>query len=626
MNVIGTAGHVDHGKSSLVKALTGVDPDRLAEEKRRGMTIELGFAEWRLRSGRRIGIVDVPGHQRLVRTMVAGAHAIDLVLLVVAADSGVMPQTREHLDICELLGVQHAVVALTKLDLVDEETASIAAAEVTELLASTPLRDARIVATSTVTGAGLRELEAAVDVVLAQLPARVDIGCPRLFVDRAFSVAGFGPVVTGTLEGGSLRTGADVTLLPDDLRARVRGLERFGEHVDSAPSGGRTAVNLAGVERERLRRGMAVTLPGGLRCTRRLDVELRCMPASPVPIHHGAELRMHLGTTETTARVWLLSGKQVDPGHTGFAQLSLGTALPSAPRDRLVLRRPSPAATVGGGVVLDVAPRRRRRGDSAAATALAVRRDASPPQLVALALDDQRLGAEVPALARLAGLGNAPTEQALRAMGEAALHIGRRWITARRWRELADASSALLRAYHQADPLSPGMPREEWRTRMRLPASLGAEIAHRLAAERHLEERGAAVAIPGLAARVDPASRATAESVAQLLAARGLDAPSTAELRGAGMTTGILRLLVDEGRAIRLSADLVISTGTYATARGRIKEHLSVHGPATVAALRDAVGATRRVVVPLLERLDAEGVTLREGDVRRLRAKSGVGG
>ncbi|HEY6378578.1 MAG TPA: selenocysteine-specific translation elongation factor, partial [Candidatus Dormibacteraeota bacterium] len=326
MNVVGTAGHVDHGKSALVKALTGVDPDRLAAEKQRGMTIELGFAEWRLRSGRQVGIVDVPGHQRLVRTMVAGAHAIDLVLLAVAADSGVMPQTREHLEICGLLGVGSAVVALTRLDLVDEEMVAVAADEVRELLAPTPLRDAPIVGTSTVSGAGLAELDAAVDMLLARLPPHSDLGRPRLFVDRVFSMPGFGPVVTGTLEGGGLRTGAEVTMLPDGTRARIRGLQQFGGTVESAPPGGRTAVNLAGVERDRLRRGLALALPQSLRCTRRLDVELHCVSGSPVPIRHGTELHLHLGTTETTARVWLLESAELAPGQTGFAQLGLGAA------------------------------------------------------------------------------------------------------------------------------------------------------------------------------------------------------------------------------------------------------------------------------------------------------------
>ncbi|HEY6377546.1 MAG TPA: SelB C-terminal domain-containing protein, partial [Candidatus Dormibacteraeota bacterium] len=345
---------------------------------------------------------------------------------------------------------------------------------------------------------------------------------------------------------------------------------------------------------------------------------------SPVPIRHGTELHLHLGTTETTARVWLLESAELAPGQTGFAQLGLGAALPGAPGDRVVLRRPTPAATVGGGAVLDVAPRRHRRHDATVGAALAERRDAGPAELVALVLRDQRLGAEAATLACLGGMGTALCERALRKMGPHALQLGRRWIAPARWDELAASSTRLLTAHHQADPLSPGMPREEWRTRLRLTATLGADVAHRLVAEGRLEEHGAVVALPGLGVRVDASSRSSAEAVADLLSARGFDAPSTGELRAAGLTPGLLRLLIAEDKAVRLSAEVVISAEAYGLARRRVEAHLAAHTSATVAALRDAVGATRRVMLPLLERLDADGLTLRDGDVRRLRRPLGV--
>jgi selenocysteine-specific elongation factor len=619
-HVVGTAGHVDHGKSSLVLALTGTDPDRLAEEKRRGMTIELGFAEWTLPSGDRVGVVDVPGHRRFIRTMVAGAAGIDLVLLVVAADEGVMPQTREHLAICELLGASHAVVALTKADLVDEEMLELARAEVVEVISRSALGSAEIVACSSVTGAGLAELAQATERALASVPARADLGRPRLHVDRAFAMAGFGTVVTGTLEGGTLRVGDEVALLPTTRRARVRGLQHHGDDVRAAEPGRRTAVNLVGVGHREVSRGMALVRPGSLAATARLDAAIQVLPASPAPLRHRGPVVVDLGTAEVSAQVWLLDGAEIAPGESGFAQLHLDAPVAAAHHDRFVLRRATPPATLGGGIVLDVAPRRHRRRDPAVASSLSRRQAEGIDTVVLEELRKQRLGSELGALGRAAGVDRRLVEEALRALRDHAVAVGSRWFASDRLEELRQRSTAVLEAFHAAEPLRAGMPREEWRSRLRLPAALSAEIGHRLAAEQALVETGGTVSLPGRGRSVSDAARDAADAILQRLGTRPLDPPSIPELRGEGLTPQLLRHLVEEGQLVRLSDDLVLTAAAYAGARERVAEHLRAHGEATVAELRDALGATRRVVVPLLENLDAARLTLRVGDRRRLRA------
>ncbi len=622
--VVGTAGHVDHGKSSLVLALTGTDPDRLPEEKRRGMTIDLGFAEWILPGGERVGVVDVPGHSRLVRTMVAGAQGVDLVLLVVAADEGVMPQTREHLAICELLGTRDAVVALTKADLVDAETLALAAAEVSEVIETSALRGAAVVPCSAVARSGLDRLGAAVEQRLRAAPARPDLGRPRLFIDRSFSLPGFGPVVTGTLEGGALHTGEEITVLPGGERCRIRGLQRHGEMVSRAEAGGRTAVNLAGIDRDRLHRGAALTLPGSLATPRRIDVRLRAARDAPAPVRHGAVLSLHLGTAEAGCRVWLLEGDEVEAGGEAFAQLTLAGTVPAAPGDHFVLRRPTPAATLGGGEILDVAPRRHRRRDPAVAEQLGRRGGATGAALVALELARHAGGVEAGPLARSAGIGRRQLESALQELGTEVVTLGRRRLSRERWEALAASSTALLDTFHGAQPLAAGMAREEWRSRLRLTATVAADVAHRLAAAGRLEERGPDVALPGRGRSVDAGARRSAEAVAALLEARHLDPPAAAELQAAGATPALLRLLGEEGRAVRISDGVVLSAAAFAQARAAVEAALRVRGSATVAELRDAVGATRRLMVPLLEHLDRTRVTVRTGDTRRLRQQPGT--
>src|SRR5437660_11405780 len=365
--VIATAGHVDHGKSTLIKALTGIDPDRLREERERGMTIDLGFAWLGLPEGGEVGIVDVPGHQDFSRNRLAGVGPVDAVLLVVALDEGVMPQTREHLAILGVLGVDRAVVALTKRDLVDEEWAALARADVAAALRGTPLAGAPMIDVSATAKTGLADLVAALESVLATAPARRDLGRPRLAIDRAFTLTGFGTVVTGTLVDGAFAVGDEIEILPTGQRARVRGIQTHKRALDSASSGSRVALNLAGVEKVELERGMVVVRPGALTPVSVLSARIEVLGSAMEALRHDEAVKVHAGTAEIMARVSLLEGATLDPGTSGWVQLRLATPLAVAVGDRFVLRRPSPPETLGGGAVADITGERMRRRREAVA-------------------------------------------------------------------------------------------------------------------------------------------------------------------------------------------------------------------------------------------------------------------
>ncbi|MEO7001807.1 MAG: selenocysteine-specific translation elongation factor, partial [Ktedonobacterales bacterium] len=365
MSCIGTAGHVDHGKSTLVTALTGIDPDRLAEEKARGMTIDLGFAWITLPSGREASIVDVPGHESFIKNMLAGVGGIDVALLVIAADEGVMPQTDEHLAILDLLRVHSGVVALTKCDLVEDDWLDLVLEEVAERLKPTTLANAPLIPCSAVTREGLPELLTALDAALAASPTRRDIGRPRLPVDRVFTISGFGAVVTGALQDGELRVGQEVELLPSSRRARIRGLQTHKQQIEVGQPGSRIAVNLAGISKNEIARGETLAIPGHLRPTTAVDVRLEVIASAPRPIQHNALLDLYVGAAETPARVILLDANELQPGASGWAQLRLAHPLTATRGDRFILRVPSPSLTIGGGQIVEAHTRRHKRHDTA---------------------------------------------------------------------------------------------------------------------------------------------------------------------------------------------------------------------------------------------------------------------
>ncbi len=633
--ILGTAGHIDHGKTSLCHALTGVDTDRLPEEKARGITIELGFAPLDLPDGTRLGMVDVPGHEGLVRTMVSGAAGIDLLLLVVAADEGVMPQTREHLAICELLGITRAVVALTKVDLVDEDVADLAEEEVATLLAQTPLARAPIVRVSAVTGAGLDPLRAALAELALAAEARTPrAGPPRLPVDRCFEMRGFGPVVTGTLIGGPLHVGDAVTLLPDDRRARVRGLHSHGVAVEVAQPGTRCAVNLSGVALELLSRGLVLTAPDALAPTSTIDARVDWLAEAP-PVEEPTPVSLLAGTAERLARIAPIGEPVLAPGTSAFARLHLTAPMALLPGDRFVLRgfaRTAIGATLGGGTVLDVSPPHRRRSDTELVAELEelARRDAETDVRVRvrragfagitraeLACETGRVSEEIAAVTLSACASGALVSAGERVLDPAAF--------ARLGRELV----AALDAYHAAEPLRPGM--SVGSLRGTLPENVSPEVTQ--VALEYLASAGE-IAIESDHVRrskhqptLDPAAQKACDAIAALLAAAALEAPSLRDVAShvalsEAAARDLLAYLEREHRLVRARPDLWFDVRAVEALRSRVRAYFESHDELDTPAYKALIGTSRRTAVPLMELLDAERLTVRRGEVRRLRDRA----
>jgi selenocysteine-specific elongation factor len=607
--VVGTAGHIDHGKSTLITALTGIDPDRLAEEKRRGMTIDLGFAHMVMPSGREIGIVDVPGHARFMRNMLAGAYGLDAVLLVVAADEGVMPQTREHLEILDLLEVKRGLVVLTKADLVDEAWLDLVAAEVRETTAGTTLAAADVIPVSALGGQGLPALINALDALLDGAESRSDLGRPRLPIDRVFTMSGFGTVVTGTLVDGKLSVGDEVEVVPRGRLARIRGLQRHNQSVKSASPGMRVAVNLSGVDKSDVARGDVLARPETLPSTRRLDAHIRVLESSPRALRHGAEVLLHTGTAEVGCRVIVLAGDAVEPGHEGWVQLYLERAIAAAVNDRFVLRVPSPAVTVAGGRFVDVAPRRHPRHDAAVSESLERR---AAGEGLEEELRKYSRGVSVAALMK-ATMASEPDITSLDAK-----RFGDWIIATEAWRRLAEHATKEVSAYHAAHPLRPGMAREELRNRLRLHASSFPAALAALVTEGTLEDHQGAISTPDHRVAID-ASDGPPGKLLDLLGRTPFAPPSLGDaMQQSGAGPEVVRALAQSGAIVRLSDDIAFTRDGYASAVEIVKELIGATGSVTVAQLRDRMGASRRPVLALLEHLDGTKVTRRVGDQRIL--------
>jgi selenocysteine-specific elongation factor len=607
--VVGTAGHIDHGKSTLVTALTGIDPDRLAEEKRRGMTIDLGFAHMVLPSGREIGIVDVPGHARFMRNMLAGTHGLDAVMLVIAADEGVMPQTREHLEIVDLLDVRRGIVLLSKVDLVDEAWLELVTAEIKETLEGTTLEGADVLPVSAVTGQGLDQLRAALDGLLDGAPPRVDVGRPRLPIDRVFTMSGFGTVVTGTLVDGSISVGDELEAVPRGRLVRVRGLQRHNRNVDSASPGSRLAVNVSGVEKNELARGDVLSPPPMLQSTRRVDAHVRVLSSAPRALRHGAEMMLHTGTTEVGCRVIVLATDAIEPGGDGWVQLYLERAIAAAAGDRMVLRVPSPPLTLAGGTIVDVAPRKHSRHDAEVGESL-----------------DRRAAGDVlqeelrkyPRGVTLAALLKATMAHESEVKGLRARRIGE-WLYAdEAWNAIAERAVAEIAAFHAAHPLRAGMAREELRSRLRLPSTSFPAVLASLVTDGVLEERDGGIAAPNHRVTID-SSDGPAARLLRALGDHPFAPPSLTEaMQQTGAGPEVVRALAQRGDLVRVSEDIAFTKDAYLKAVDAVKEVIVTTGSITVAQLRDRMGASRRPVLALLEHLDSEKVTRRVGDQRVL--------
>ena len=620
--VVGTAGHIDHGKSSLVKALTRIDPDRLDEEKRRGMTIDLGFAYMDLPSGRHVGLVDVPGHQRFLKNMLAGVHGMDAVLLVVAADEGPMPQTREHLAIIDLLGIQHGVVVLSKADLVDSEWLRLMRDEVSAMLRGSSLRNAAIVSLSSTTGEGLEGLCLALDEELGRTFSRPDLGRPRLPVDRAFGMPGFGTVVTGTLVGGALRQGDELTILPGDRRVRVRGLQQHNQPVEEALPGSRTAVNLAGVDRNQVRRGDVLVIPGTVQSSRRIDARLTVLDGAPHPLRHRARLLMYHETAEIPVEVNLLDSDELAAGERGWAQLYTMEPAVAIAGDRFIIRLPSPPTTLAGGVIVDTVPRRHRRHDRQVIEELVSREAGDPLTSVELELAKHPSGIEAAPLSRIVALSPetlAATLERLALEGRVR-QMGPLLVTQAAHRRLQNAVSQELLGFHAAQPLRPGMPREALRSRLALNPAIFQALLATLRADGVLVETASEVALAGHRLELTEQQSAAAVATIQALDSQPFSPPLLGELaQRYGLTPALIQHLINQGEIVRVSDEVVFSREAVSLALARFRTYLGSSPGLSVAAARDLLGSSRRYVLPLLEWLDAQRITRRVGDDRILR-------
>ena len=612
--ILGTAGHIDHGKTTLVRALTGVDTDRLPEEKRRGITIDLGFAPLVLDGVGTVGVVDVPGHEAFVRTMVAGATGIDLALLVVAADEGVMPQTREHLAILSLLGVRSGVVALTKCDLVDADWLALVEEDVRGSLGGTALADAVLVPVSATTGAGLDALRSALRAATLEIPARAADDVFRLPIDRAFTVKGTGTVVTGTVWSGALGRDATVRLLPADQPIRVRGLHAHGRAVDRVQAGDRAALALAGVDLEQVGRGAVLVQGSAWRATRVLRADVALLADAPRALGPRSRVRLHLGTSEVSARL-VVPGGTLAPGARASARVVLDEPIVARAGDRFVLRAASPVATLGGGVVLDpLAPLRARAWPA---------EDRSPATLLArVVLESGAAGVPLSDLAVRLGVVPARASELVQAAG--GWRVGERLVAEEARDALATEALGALETFHAGHPLEPGAPLQWLRSRLRAPEEIGSALLATLAASGVINIDQGMVRAAGFAPRLNAAQDSLRAALLAALEAAGQEPPSLDELAASlrvetTALSSLARLLAREGALVAVEPTRYYTAGTVAGLLDRLRSGMQAAADYGPADLREMLGFSRKFLIPFLEYTDRTGHTVRDGAGRRRR-------
>jgi selenocysteine-specific elongation factor len=632
MAIIGTAGHIDHGKTALIKALTGIDTDRLKEERERGISIDLGFAYFDLEGDERAGVVDVPGHERFIRNMLAGAHGMDLVLLVVAADDGVMPQTEEHLDILHLLGVSRGIVVISKIDLVDAARRAQVREEVEILLAGTSLEGAPFCEVSSVTGEGLAELRRTIMQMLEGYRRADPGGCFRMPIDRAFTMRGHGLVVTGTATAGTLRADDSVRILPGGELARVRGIEVHGRRANQIHHGQRVALNLGGIEAERVGRGTIVCSPELSRATARFDALVELRPAARRQLANHSVVRVYLGTAEAMGKiVWLDGRSHLAPKESAYAQLVLREPVAAFGNDQFILRDQTARTTIGGGIVLHPFADKPRRGEPRAAQLDRICRAGTAEERLAALLDlDAQFATSAADLAAASNLTTSSVHDLLssnpqvRPLPDA--ETAEAYTTARKWERLRELVGRALEEFHREFPRQPGLEMESLRSR--LAPDLSPKVFRALIAQ--LEEEGLLVRrdsllhLPSHSSELGSDERRLADEVVKRLDAAALTPPSVndllRDLEGNGAPVrDVLDQLEREGRIARVSPDLYYSAAALERARQLIRDYLATHAEITAASFRDLIGASRKYSIALLTYFDRTGFTLRVGDVRKLR-------
>lgn len=630
--ILGTAGHIDHGKTSLIKAVTGVNTDRLKEERERGITIELGFAAIDLPSGQHLGIVDVPGHEKFVKNMVAGATGIDIVVMVIAADEGVMPQTREHMEICTLLGIRHGFVALTKTDMVDEEWLEMVTEDVREFLLGTFLEEAPIVPVSSVTKDGIEDFIKTLDAISAKIPEHKPSSLFRLPVDRVFSMKGFGTVITGTLVSGAVTPGENIEIYPSGITSKVRGVQVHNENVAKALTGMRTAINFQGLDKTAVNRGEVVSTPGSLKPSYMQDVSLDYLKSNKKPIKNRARIRFHTGTSEVMGILALLDRDELAPGDKTVAQIRLDEPVAVVRDDRFVIRSYSPVRTVGGGRILNPVPVKHKRFREEVITGLNGILETVPEPIISFhASSTGYQGVSFSDLKLMTNLADKKLETVISALlSKKELMLidrdNRVYIHGSSFEHIRKETTGHLEAYHGANPLKAGMPKEELKSK--LPSILGQKlftlIINHMVKEKALvvEEETVRLATHKVSLAADQSG--VRKKILASYRDSGLQPPYFKELSKSyaidpADAKDVLVLLVDSGDIIKVKEDLYFDAGAVEELQGRLVNFLQENGEITTPQFKDMTGASRKYVIPLIEYFDSQNVTIRIGDIRKLR-------
>jgi selenocysteine-specific elongation factor len=632
MRVIGTAGHVDHGKSTLIESLTGMNPDRLKEERERQMTIDLGFAWMELPSGEQVGIVDVPGHRDFIENMLAGVGGIDAALFVVAADEGVMPQTREHLAILNILEINGGLVVLTKIDLIeDQDWLDLVEDDVREVLKGTVLEKASIVRVSAKSGQGVSVLLQTLEEVLADSLPRQDLGRPRLPVDRVFSIAGFGTIATGTLSDGHFRVGDELEILPNGTRGRIRGLQTHKQKEDLAIPGSRTAVNISGVALDQIKRGDVVAHVGDYQPTRRMDARFRLLGDVSQELKHNTEVKLFVGAAEVLARVRTLGSEAIQPGDEGWLQLEMREPVVVKRGDHYILRRPSPGETMGGGTIVDPDPKGRHKRFTAGLIDRLESLAVGTPTDIFLQSLTTMVTAPLREVTLHANLDETTAQDALDELiqleqivllesGKGGLSVDSDLLVTSigYWEQLSTTTLNAVEEYHTNYPLRRGMPKEELKSRLKLSPRLFSGLIRILTQDEQLDELGPLVLCPGHEIRFSPHQEQAVQSLLKKFAASPYSPPSVKQAKS-DVGDDVFQAMVDLDLLVPVSSEVVFRREDYDQMVADMKDMFQDMGTLSAAQVRDHFDTSRRYVLAFLEHLDEVGVTVREGDVRRLR-------
>ena len=630
--ILGTAGHIDHGKTSLIKAVTGIDTDRLKEEKERGITIELGFASLDLPSGQHLGIVDVPGHEKFVKNMVAGATGIDIVVMIIAADEGVMPQTREHMDICTLLGVKYGMVVVTKIDMVDEEWLELALEDIRDFVSGTFLENAPVAAVSSITGKGIPEFIKTLDELAAKIPERPPSDLFRLPIDRVFTMKGFGTVITGTLISGRVQVGDTIMIYPSGITSKVRGIQVHNKSADEAGPGMRTAINFQGLEKEAIHRGEVLSKPNSLEANYMVDVSLHYLAGNKKPLKNRTRVRFHTGTSEVLGNIILLDREELAPGHDTAIQLRLDTPVVLVKDDRFVIRSYSPISTVGGGKVLNPIPPKHKHLKPEAVEALKSLDHQAPEAIISFHVEASGYqGVSFAHLKIMTNLSDKTLENVLQGLMSQKTLIqvdkeNRIYIHNHCFEKLKNDTRQQLAGYHKGNPLKPGMPKEELKTKFPplLTAKLFNLTLNQLIKENEIAQEENIIRLASHTVSLGGKQADVKDKILKTYLNSGLQPPYFKDLAksldiDAKRAKDVLMHLVAEGTIVKVKEELYFHAAAIDALRKKLVAFLEKEGQVTTPQFKDMTGVSRKYVIPLAEYFDSTLVTLRVGDVRKLR-------